>query len=273
MPSPSSVSVSDVITPTADGDQFQLAVPEGWRQGRGVYGGLCIGALVRAVEARVADPRRRVRSVTAALPGAVLPGRSAAIAVEELRRGNSLSAVRASLSQDGEVKSHAVAILAASRSAATRDPATSWSELPAPELPAWDTLSPVPPVGAFPEFIQHFELRPVTGLPGARATAALTLGWLRPRVPSAACDAGYVAALIDVWWPAAMVRLAAMPPMATIAFTLELLADPAQLAPDAPLIYRGVAPVCTDGYFAETRELWTADGTLLARNHQTFAMI
>ena len=42
---------------------------------------------------------------------------------------------------------------------------------------------------------------------------------------------------------------------------------------DAPLAYRGVVPVCGDGYFVETRELWGADGRLVARNHQTFAII
>jgi len=32
-------------------------------------------------------------------------------------------------------------------------------------------------------------------------------------------------------------------------------------------------PVCADGYFLETRELWGEDGRLLAINQQTFAII
>jgi hypothetical protein len=62
-------------------------------------------------------------------------------------------------------------------------------------------------------------------------------------------------------------------PLATIAYSLELLGELAGVAPDAPLAYRGTVPVCRDGYFVETRELWTAGGTLVARNHQTFAII
>jgi acyl-CoA thioesterase len=43
--------------------------------------------------------------------------------------------------------------------------------------------------------------------------------------------------------------------------------------PDAPLLYRATAPVCADGYYLETRELWGADGRLVAINHQTIAII
>jgi hypothetical protein len=70
-----------------------------------------------------------------------------------------------------------------------------------------------------------------------------------------------------------MVRATAPRPMATIAFTLELVGDLGGLDPEAPLLYRGTAPVCAGGYFLETRELWGEDGRLVAVNHQTFAVI
>ena len=60
--------------------------------------------------------------------------------------------------------------------------------------------------------------------------------------------------------------------MATLAFTLDIVGGAAGLAPDAPLLYRATAPVCTDGYALETRELWTADGRLVAINQQTFVV-
>ena len=88
------------------------------------------------------------------------------------------------------------------------------------------------------------------------------------RIPGAVRDAAFVAALIDAWWPAALVRTSPRP-LATIAYTLDLLADPAVID-DTPVLYRGTVPVAADGYFVETRELWTADGRLLALNHQTF---
>jgi hypothetical protein len=126
----------------------------------------------------------------------------------------------------------------------------------------------------WPEFARHFEYRVVEGGPFSGG-AARTAGWIRPRVPVAPGqrDAGYVAALADAWYPAAMVRATAPRPMATSAFTLELVGDLGGLDPEAPLLFRGTAPVCAGGYFLETRELWGEDGRLVAVNHQTFAVI
>ena len=67
--SDSNETALDVVTrPIPSGDGFQLDVPAGWRQGRGAFGGLCIASLIRAIDARVGDPARRVRSITAELP-------------------------------------------------------------------------------------------------------------------------------------------------------------------------------------------------------------
>src|SRR5512141_1734964 len=106
-------SFTDVSTPRPDGHGFRLEVPPGWRQGRGAFGGLSICAAIRAIEARVADPRRRVRSVTAELTAPVEAG-PAELAVDVLRSGSSVTVARAALVQAGETRAHAVAVLAAS---------------------------------------------------------------------------------------------------------------------------------------------------------------
>src|SRR4029079_15159187 len=126
-------SLADVCTPRPVGDHFSLDVPAGWRQGRGVFGGRGVGALIRAIEQRLGDPARKVRSVTAELPGPVEAG-SVEIAVEALREGKSVSTLRAQLSQHGEVQSHAVAILGAARPGRA---ALAWNDLTAPESPRW----------------------------------------------------------------------------------------------------------------------------------------
>jgi acyl-CoA thioesterase len=263
-------SLSDVCTPRPVGDRYQLEVEGGWRQGRGAFGGLVVGALVRAIEHRTADPARKVRSVTAELPGPVAHG-MADITVEPLRRGNNVSTVRAALSQHGEVRSHAVAILAASRAGPA---AIAWNDLPRPEATPWSAIEPTPIAGAgpWPEFAQHFEYRVIEGIP-MTGGAPRALGWIRSRDPGPRFDAAYLAAMIDAWWPTAFVRFTALRPMATIAFTLDIVAGVDGLDPAAPLLYRATAPVCADGYVLETRELWSDAGRLLAINHQTFAII
>lgn len=257
-------------TPTSPG-RYSLDVPEGWRQGRGAYGGLVIASMVRAIEHAVGDPARMVRSITAELPGPVMAG-AAEITVDILRTGNSLSTARAALSQGGEVKTHAVGVLAATRSGSGP---LAWQELTRPDVAAWSTIEPVSMAGAdaalWPEFAHHFEYRVVEGMPACGTSR--TLGWLRPRLPGGLRDVAHIAAVIDAWWPAALCKLPTAHPMATIVYTLDIVAGIAGLDPEAPMIYRATAPVLADGYCLETRELWGEDGRLIAINHQTFAII
>jgi hypothetical protein len=44
------IQLSDVSTPRRTGDRYQLDVAASWRQGRGAFGGLVIGSLIRAIE-------------------------------------------------------------------------------------------------------------------------------------------------------------------------------------------------------------------------------
>jgi acyl-CoA thioesterase len=267
------MSLCDASTPLPAGDAFRLDVEPGWRQGRGAYGGLTIAAMIRAIEQRVGDPARKLRSVTAELFAPVAAER-ADIAVEILRAGNSLTVARAALAQGTEPRAHAVAILATSRPGAGP---VAWLDLAPPQVAPWAQVPPAPigqpaTAGAWPEFAQHFEYRVLEGLPMSGG-AARTTGWIRPRDAGRARDAGYIAAVMDAWWPAALVRFTALRPLATIAYTLDIVGGVDGLSPDSPLLYRGTVPVCGDGYFLETRELWGEDGRLVAINQQTFAVI
>jgi acyl-CoA thioesterase len=211
--------------------------------------------------------------VTAEIPAPVELG-EAHVVVDALRAGNSLSTLRAAIVQRGETKAHAVAILAKPR---TGGAPLAWQELVRPDVPPWPRVPVSPfgePGGPWPEFTQHFELRIHEGVPyTGPAAPARTSGWVRPRHPGPHRDAAFIAACIDAWYPAALARFTAWRPMATIAFTLDLVGSLAGLDPDAPLLYRGTVPVCADGYFLETRELWGEDGRLVAINQQTFAVI
>lgn len=265
-------SLSDLSTPKLAGDHHEHHVPEGWGINRGTFGGLAIASVIRAIEERTADPTRTVRSVTVQIPMPITKG-PAKITVEAIRTGNNVSTTRAQLVQDGVVKLHAVAVLAATRRGVGP---MGWLELAPPKVPSWSSLEPtkVGPAEAIlaPEFTQHFEYRVIEGLPMSGG-AATSIGWIRSRLPGGLRDAAHIAALADAWWPAALVRMTQPRPMATIVFTLDIVAGLDGLDPEAPLLYRGTAPVMSDGYFLETRELWGEDGRLVAINQQTFAVI
>lgn len=274
------VSLDQVLTPRRTGDgAFEADVPDGWQQGRGAFGGLVLGLMVRAVlaeEAAVAAQSgegaapRSLRSLTAEIMGPVQPG-LVRIAVEGLRRGSGVSTVRAQLLQDGGggVLAHAVMVLGKARA---QD--ASWQETVMPVPPPWQDLTSLLDGQPFaPRFAENFIFRNTGPLPYSGGSEARTAGWIAPRAPARCRDAGLVTALCDAWWPACFSILRAPRPVVTLTFMLELFGEPADAGPDAPLYFCGRAPVACEGYSSEERQLFSPDGRLLALNHQVMTLV
>jgi acyl-CoA thioesterase len=261
-------NLSELITPRPDGAGFSLDVPDGWQQGRGAFGGLVLGALTRAMEAVVAEPRARLRSLAGELPAPTEPG-PATISVEILRRGSAVTTATARLAQGGELRAHAVGVFGKARG----DSPVRWQTEAPPQPPPWAEVAVLPAPGMAPPFARFFEYRPIGPPPFSRASEARCAGWVRALEPGPQRDAAYVVVMVDAYWPAALAVLAAPRPMATVAYTLELIEGLDDLDPDAPLFHRAYAPAASDGYTYETRELWGSDGRLVARNHQVFVVI
>lgn len=243
---------------------YALELPEGWKQGRGLFGGLVIGVLVRAAEQHGGSADRQVRSVTAELVGPTVSG-PAEIRVRTLRAGSAVSTVAVELAQ-GEVSAHAVVVLGAARTAGT-----DFADAEPPKSPPWQSLEPFSPdMPLSPEFARHFEFRNVGPAPYSGGDEALAMGWVRPRACSLR-SAAYVAAQADVWWPSFFTRMEAPRPIGTIAFALQICGEIPQS--DAPLLHRGRTTVSRGGYAVEQRELWSESGQLVALNQQTIAII
>jgi acyl-CoA thioesterase len=246
---------------------YTATIADGWQQGRGAYGGVVVGLLVRAL-VEAGGGAFPLRSVSAELVGPTLVG-EARVEVESLRRGSGTHTLAARLTQGEELRAHAVAIAGRDRA-----PDLAWNELAPPALPPWQKLPVVPVAPPFgPAFAQHFEYRAAAAAPFAAGPEAITSGWVRPKVPAAVHDAAYLAAIADSWWPAAFTRFTAPRPMSTITFLLQLVHPPDGLDSAAPLAYRARCPVAHAGHLVEVRELWSPDGRLLALNTQTFVVI
>lgn len=256
-------------TPTRiEDDRFALDVPDHWQQGRGAFGGFVLATLVRAMERTLSDPARPLRALSATIAAPVLAQRSI-IETRTLRAGNGLSALTATLSQEGSVCAHAIGTFAKDRAVDF----VGWNSIEPPTLGDY-RAQPVVPVGPplGPVFAEHFEFRPIDGIP-MTAGAPAASGWVRAKNAGPARDAAYLAALVDVWWPCVLVVSSGPRAVATITFTLEIVGDFVGLDPEAPFFYRARSAVCAGGYSLETRELFGHDGRLLAVNHQTFAVL
>jgi len=262
------LEIATRVRPVGD-DLFEGEVPDGWQQGRGAYGGLTIASMVRAIEAFADSSDRTLRSLTAELPGPTLLG-TTQIRPELLRAGSAQSTLTARLTQEGEVRAICVAVLGRARATSVGE----HCELVPPELKPWREIEPFPLRFGAPTFTQNFEFRSDGPMPLSGSSSARALGWVRPRAAAAAMSgASYLAALADVWWPALFARTTTMSPVATVAYTLQILGTCEAFDPELPFAYRAHTWALRQGYFVEQRELWSEHGELLALNQQTFAVI
>jgi len=261
----------DVLEPVRLGaTTFRLEVDDGWQQGRGAYGGLVVGAMVRAAMQAVGDDSRRVRSVNAELLAPVPVGASL-LEVETVRTSSALSVLRVVLRAEAEGEGASPLYTATVLCARDREGTPAWDLAPPPSLPPVAPLPAMPPQpGVMPVFTQHFEYHPVGPAPYA-GTEPRAEGYVRPRDPGSRVDAAMLAALADCYWPAAFGRFEAPRPIATIAYALAIVDD--RLDPDARIYQRAVCNHVAGGYAHETRTIWSPDGRLLATNQQVIAII
>ncbi|MFO0663780.1 MAG: thioesterase family protein [Polyangiaceae bacterium] len=257
-----------VLTPRTLGDgRYAFCVPEGWGQGKAVFGGLVLGGLVRAMTRELSDDARPLRSLSAELVGSPVPG-DARIDVRVLRAGKAVTTLCADLSQNGELLTHAVAVFGADRSLALPR-----LDLERPRMPPWKDTPLADMSAAFaPQFTQHFEYRPVHGYPFSGQKAS-TSGWLRPRLDVTENDAAFVTALADAWWIGEMVAFSEPRAAATLTFGIDLHEPLTGLPRDAPLFHQGEGLARTGGYASEVRTLWGEDGRLVSVNRQLIAII
>lgn len=264
------------LTPDSeDPSRLIWEVPDLWQQGRGAWGGLVIGALVKAVEMQeAADPAqaRRIRTVSSQIIAPVPVGTSI-VTVECLRRGSGMTTWQTRvMDASGAVMAQAVVIAARPRATDLSDAERGWGLARVPEIAPWQQVPVVsidPPLG--PVFSQHLEYRPRLGIP-LSGEPARAEGWIR--IPGlASWSAHLLLGIVDAWWPATYTALTGPRPMATVAFGAHLLMDPGDLATDEPLLHEALVTAAEDGFTSELRRLWTPQGRLVVENHQSIVVV
>ncbi|WP_224247316.1 acyl-CoA thioesterase [Hyalangium gracile] len=263
------MTLTALLSPERRGERdFLLQVPDGWQQGRGLFGGVVFGVLVNAMRACEPDAGRALRSLTAEIPAPVLVG-EAEIQVRALRIGNAVSTWTATLTQRGEACARATGVFGGARVADR----TWWPE-PPPRLRDWEAVEVMPVEPPFgPVFAQHFEYRNVGPWPFSQGNEPSAAGWLRPRLSPDTITPAEIVACVDAWWPAAFATETGPRPMATVSSTIQLYSHAAPVDTAAPFFHRARAVAAQDGFILETRELWSLAGELLATNQQTFVII
>lgn len=246
---------------------YSVAIPAGWEQGRGAFGGVVLGALARAILDAEPEKERLLRMLSGEICAPVLavPGE---IHVELLRRGKNMTYADARFLQDGKVVARASAGLSQRRRIAGE---SVWPEPPI-QKPIEEARMIEMPEGIAPVFSRNYDFRITGPFPFTGQREAIVEGYTREALPPAQLDAPSIIGLADSYWPAVFSTMRTPRAIATAGFTAQLLMDPSELDASKHLYYRAQAPVVHEGFFVEMRELWAGD-RLVAMNQQTFAIL
>lgn len=265
--------------PSPDQHRAVWPVPDAWQQGRGAWGGLVVGATIRALAMRSGEPDRAVRTLSSHMFGPVPTGDST-IDLALVRRGAAMSTWSVTITDPtGARCAESIVITGEPRGEGL--PFGEWGTASMPDAPDWRSVPAVPvapPIG--PVFGPHLEFRPIAGLPfsGAQARA---LGWARfaehvtddGTLGRTAWTAEELLAIVDGWWPAGYVRLTAPRPMATVSFSAHLLVDPSTVPLADPVLMESSVTSAHEGFTSELRRLWSVDGRVLVENLQSIVVV
>jgi len=235
-------------------------VPEVWRQGRTIYGGLLVAAVLRAMRREVSLP---LRSVHVNFLGPALES-DVSLEVNLLSRGSSITVLQGIVSCAGVRCTQVQAIFGKSRfsSVGFEDENVTF--------PA--DSEPFPYVdGVVPKFTRFMDFRwseggfPFTGHGEAR------LGGLCRHNTAAGPSEAATVGLLDAWPPAVLPLLDRPFPVSTVSWTIHLF-DPPEHVPEEWWYYRGRSLRFQDGYATTEARLYEPGGRLAAWSEQLVAV-
>ncbi len=244
------------------GDGWRCEIPDGWMQGRSVFGGLTV-ALSSALGRQGLVASRSLRTVSAQLIRPMSPGAVEAT-VRTVRDGKTVTFVEVRLSQEArETVSVSLAYVeqreggtdVSAPIAVARDPGSL------PEMPY------IP--GVMPEFTQHVALRWATGsLPYAGGAEARYEGYCRFREPAG--DVEGLIGLLDAWPCPSLSLLKSPTPASTISWTAHLLHVPESF--DGWFAFASETVAGEGGFHTSVGRLHAPDGRLAAWSEQLVAI-
>ncbi len=248
--------------------KYRVELNDRWWIGPGPNGGYTAALMLQAMTEKVKEINTEgrpqpPRSLSVHFLGRPIVG-EAVIVVTVEHQGFATSFISARLMQEGEVKAKAMSVFSAERSGPSFDQ-TKMPDVPMPEDgEEFDTAQA--PVAVFTQY----RAVPVLGTaPFSGGPKAETGGWMKLK-DEQPMTAVLAAAMLDVWFPAPFVTLDEQAQAPTLEYTVhfprELPLEGAE-EPDWTLV-RLTAEEGHDGHFSEDGELWSRDGTLLARCRQ-----
>jgi acyl-CoA thioesterase len=236
---------------------FDGAISTSWWIVMGPNGGYVAAIVARAMRNVVADPARRLLSMTLHYLCAPVEG-PCEVVVTPLRIGRGVTSLRAELRQAGKPAVVALGAYGTERTSITHN------ELVAPEVPQPEDLADrsILGDGGIP-LSEQFDMRPIWGIPPA--VSAHAGGWLRLADPTPV-DEIVLVAMSDAWWPPVFALGGDLVSVPTVDLTVHLRALPED--PTDYVLGEFASPLLSAATLVEDGRLWSRDGTLLAEVRQ-----
>lgn len=245
------------------GGAWRFDLPEGWTQGRSVFGGLTVAAAA-ALGHRPVDPQYTLRSASASLLRPTAPGTLEGRA-ELLRQGKNSAFVEVRILQEGALTGVVNLLFARRRDGGVEVDGPRWSLGVDPEgLP---DLPHIP--GVTPEFVKNVHMRWATGAPPFSGhDEAAFAGYCKYRDPAG--DAEGMLGLLDFWPCPSLSLLKAPAPASTVTWTAHLLDVPEDFEGWFGFEYETVAG--HGGWHTVVGRLYGPDGRLVGWTEQLAAV-
>jgi acyl-CoA thioesterase len=256
------------VTPLGEG-RYRSRFDAPWYQGRGAFGGVVAGQLLRAMEQVVADPGRPVRSFTVHFCAPASEG-DAELRVRIERAGKLVTHATARIENAAGVVSVASATFGIPRSVGAE-----YFDAKRPEVPPPSEVAMVPEDVPMPTFCQFFEYRFCVGSAPYSGGEPRNGGWIRPKGDPLVLDAALCVALLDAYPPSVLSTLEEFRSVASVDFTVHFfhaLPRPVDRA-GAYYLRTGASRWAGEGFAEDLQELWTEDGVLLAQCRQCIAVL
>ena len=242
-------------------------IPQGWLQGRTIYGGLVAGMMMQKALVTIADPSKRLLSTSVTFVGPVQESQ-VRLTAEILRQGKSVTTIEVRLWQDDAVQS----ILIASFGTHRESGISVQQQRIAPEFPAVENLTIVPPSPLAPQCFQQMDLVWTDGqYPCTASEKPDFSGWMRFNPEQHDNREMTVADLMvafDMWPPGVLPMFKSFAPASSLTWHVTYV-HPLNSHLQDWFKYKVFTDYAAEGYSTEYAHLWDAENRLIAISRQT----
>ncbi|HBU61445.1 MAG: acyl-CoA transferase [Oceanicaulis sp.] len=240
---------------------FELDVPDQWKQGRTVYGGLSSGLCLQA-----ALPHANGRPLRSAMINFVGPSAGLlTVEAEKLREGRTACSVRARLSGEAGIGVETVFTFAGERESAYQMNAPRMPERATAPDAGTETLTF--PDGA-PVFTRNFEfVWAGGGVPFTQSEKPVIRMWVRHADPAARDMSIALLTLGDALAPALAPLLSAPTPLSSMTWMVDFLTDEPRTR-DGWWLLESRADHVRGGFSTQDMTIWNTNGECVAKGRQ-----